>query len=122
MRVLDPTPNPRLAALSRQELGFIEFEHRVFGCANGPGKPHVLRALKGLCEAMSGGYDYQIVEQTITAPVAWLLINALRHADMIEQGTPIRFTDRGVALAEFVRARSVENLVGLAYDSTKESP
>jgi hypothetical protein len=123
MRELDATPNP--PALSRDELGFIEFEHRVFGYANGAAKPHVLRALKSLCEVVPlGGCDYQIVEQSLTAPVAWLVINALRHSDMIEQGPSmrsIRFTDRGVFLAEFVRARCVENLVGLAYDSEKES-
>jgi hypothetical protein len=109
-----------LDELSLDELGFIEFEHRVGGA------PHVSRALKGLCEVVPlGGCDCQIVERALTAPVAWLMINALRHADIIEQGPSmrsIRFTDRGVFLAEFVRVRSVENLAELIDESASETP
>jgi hypothetical protein len=109
-----------LDKLSTDELGFIEFEHRVFGYG---GEPHVLRALKSFCEVapLHSFYDSEIVEHALTPPVAWLLINTLSHADMIERGTSmrIRFTDKGVFLAEFVRARSVESLVALIADSAK---
>ena len=82
-----------LRELVAEDAAYTAARKREFALFTVPlplgGAPHVLRALKSFCEVapLHGFYDYEIVEQALTAPVAWLLINTLSHADMIERGT-----------------------------------
>lgn len=105
-----------------QKKYFADWESRVFGFGYGTGEEHVLRSLKGFFDAVGQGvtrpnsYDYEIVEATIGAPAAWLLINILcRHGvDIIEYGSSPRFawlTKEGEALKAFVDSKSVGELV-----------
>lgn len=80
------------------EQNFADWEGNAFGFGYGTGEPHTLRALKGFFDALgteNGAhcYNYEKLEEALTAPVAWLLINILcRHgADVIEYGTSPRY-------------------------------
>lgn len=100
------------------EQHFTDWESHVFGYGYGTGEEHVLGALKGFLAAMpaDGNYDYKALESAVTAPVAWLLLNVLAHADVIEYGTSPRYgwlTKNGKALRQFVNERSVEELYAL---------
>ena len=100
------------------EKHFAEWESHVFGFGYGTGEPHVLAALKGFMTAVGregspNAYEYEALERAVTAPVAWLLINALCHADIIEYGTSPRFgwlTPQGEALEAFTDFCTVERL------------
>ena len=97
---------------------FADWEMHLFGYGYGSGEPHVLGALKrflALCPE-KGSYDYQKLEAELGGTTAWLLINALCHADLLEYGTSPRgawLTATGRRLKAFVDARSVEELCGL---------
>lgn len=95
---------------------FIDWESHVFGYGYGTGEPHVFQALRNFfCSIPNDGrYDYEVIERGCTPAVAWLLINALAHADVIEYGTSPRFgwlTENGKALAEYIRERTVDVLI-----------
>lgn len=94
---------------------FTDWEAHVFGYGYGSGEEHVIPALKRffvLCPANSG-YDYQTLEVKLTPAVAWLLINVLAHADLLEYGTSPRYawlTERGRALKQYLDSKSAEEL------------
>lgn len=96
---------------------FTDWESYVLGYGYGTGEPHVFQALRNFfCSAKTDGrnYDYEELERGCTPQVAWLLINVLAHADVIEYGTSPRygwFTDNGQALAKYIRERSVDQLI-----------
>ena len=98
------------------ERYFTDWEAHTFGYGYGSGDEHVFQALHNFfCSIpLDGRYDYQALELGCTPQVAWLLINVLCHADAIEYGTSPRFgwlTESGKALAEFIRGRSVDQLI-----------
>lgn len=102
---------------------FRDWEATVFGFGYGTGEEHVLGALKaflGATRGDNGSYDYRELEALLTPPVAWLLINALGHADIIEYGTSPRYgwlTMKGRRLRQFVTERGLEDLMALMnYD------
>ena len=100
------------------EENFTDWESDLFGFGYGTGEEHTLKALKDFLAAIpaNGTYDYRALESAVTAPVAWLLINMLAGANVIEYGTSPRhgwLTKNGKALAEFVAARSVDQLYQL---------
>lgn len=97
---------------------FTDWESDTFGYGYGTGEEPVLGALKSfLAETPhEGNYDHEVLESAVSAPIAWLLINALVHDDKIEYGTSPRYgwlTKSGAALAQFVRTHSVEQLAEL---------
>lgn len=100
---------------------FADWESHVLGFGYGTGEEPVLGSLKRFLELCCKGdynhaYDYKELETTLTAPVAWLLINLLAHEDMIEYGTSPRFgwlTQRGETLKAFMNERALESLVDL---------
>lgn len=100
------------------EENFADWEGSVFGFGYGSGEEHVLLVLKAFfaaigMEASLDRYDYRRLEATLTPPVAWLLINALCRADVIEYGTSPRYgwlTPQGKALAAFIEPRTAEEL------------
>ena len=97
---------------------FADWESHVFGCGYGTGEPHVLAALKHFLSAcpVEGTYDHERLEHACGPTVAWLLINALAKADIIEYGTSPRYgwlTDEGRRLKAFVEPKEVGELVAL---------
>lgn len=110
------------------EESFIDWESLAFGFGYGTGEQHVFRALKGFFDLIGKNpdlphsYDYEQLEESLTAPVTWLLINALcRHpVNIIEYGSSPRFgwlTAEGIALKAFVDAHTVGELEALQIDN-----
>lgn len=95
---------------------FIDWERHVFGYGYGTGEMPVLSVLKVFLEAIGedGAYDFEDIEAAVTPPVAWLLINVLCHAGILNYGTSPRYgclsRPHGVALRDYVLSRSVEEL------------
>lgn len=111
------------------EKSFIDWEANVFGFGYGTGEEHVLRSLKlffdliGKDQKLPNSYNYEQLEQALTAPVAWLIINILCHADIIEYGSSPRFgwlDKKGIALKAFVDTKTVGELVDLCCDHTED--
>lgn len=98
---------------------FVDWESHVFGIGYGTGEDHTLAALKTFFGAFGrddrdGSYDHLALEVTCGPQVAWLLINTLVHADIIEYGTSPRFgwlTKQGAALKDFVMSKPLDELV-----------
>lgn len=109
--------------MSDRSLGsyFADWEGHVFGFGYGSGEPHILPLLKQFFEAFGAedrrnpnSYDYRKLELAVTLPVAWLFINALCKANMIEYGASPRFgwlTPAGECLREFIGSASADDLV-----------
>lgn len=96
---------------------FIDWESSVFGYGYGTGEEYTLTALKRFLELCNKneehGYNYEILEKELTPTTAWLLINILCHADIIEYGTSPRFgwlTEKGDYLKEFIDKKTAEDL------------
>lgn len=109
------------------ENHFADWESHVFGFGYGSGELHVLRALKLFLEAVpnEGAYSYEELEKAVGATPAWLLINTLCHADIIEYGTSPRFgwlTRQGKSLRAFVAEHSVDQLVTMTEREEGEVP
>ncbi len=110
------------------EDSFIDWEAYVFGFGYGSGEPHIIEALRTfllLCPDKSQNlvgvtYDYVVLEHHLTTLGAWLLINVLCNAGIIEYGVSPRFgwlTEKGRALREFMTTRQVPELLAmLRYD------
>ena len=95
---------------------FSDWESHVFGYGYGTGEPVIVPALVRFMAVIpdNGGYDFRELERVTSPETAWLLINALCHADLIEYGTSPRFgwlTPQGRALRRFVADWSLEDLV-----------
>ncbi len=113
------------------ESYFVDWESEVFGFGYGTGEPHTIPALRTffvLCpppDADHRGYDYQALEHALTPTVAWLLINALGKADIIEYGTSPRYawlTEKGYRLREFMLSKTPDELVALVCEFDQEQP
>lgn len=102
-------------------MHFIDWENHVFGFGYRSGEEHILPALSqflGLCREGEyyRQYDFQKLETALTPVVAWLLINILCHADIIEYGTSPRYgwlTKEGELLKDFIVPMTADNVVGL---------
>jgi hypothetical protein len=95
---------------------FADWESHYFGYGYGTGEPHVLQALHNFfCSIPADGhYNYEVLERGCGQQVAWLLINMLAHARVMDYGTSARYgwlTGNGKALAEYIRSRSVDQLI-----------
>lgn len=112
--------------LTNDDRRFIEWENNVFGCGYGTGDEHTLTALvefMSLCsrEIYSDdvsflSYDYRVLEKELTPTVAWLMINILVNADVIEYGTSPRhgwLTKKGEEIHEYVGRKSLKNLIAM---------
>jgi hypothetical protein len=103
---------------------FADWESAAFGFGYGTGEGPVFQALKHFLSLCCKGqfahsYDHEELSAALTPTVAWLLINALCHADIIEYGTSPRhgwLTPHGEALKRFVCGRTVEELELAAQD------
>jgi hypothetical protein len=97
---------------------FRDWEGDTFGFGYGTGEDHIVPALKVFLATIpaNGAYDYRSLENALGATVAWLLINALCRADIIEYGTSPRhgwLTPQGKQLRDFVASKSVDELVDM---------
>lgn len=101
---------------------FADWESHVFGFGYGSGEEHILAALKKFMAAVGEGrdnprtYNYELLEKVLTPTVAWLLINALCHADILEYGTSPRFgwlSPEGERLRDYLEGKTVEQLEAL---------
>jgi hypothetical protein len=111
------------------EQNFVDWESNAFGLGYGSGEIHTLGALKVFFDAVGrkglpNAYDHEVMEEKLTAPVAWLMITILCRHDIIEYGTSPRYgwlTREGEALQAFVATKSVGELVTLVCDQTEDS-
>lgn len=100
------------------EQSFADWEGDVFGFGYGTGEEHTIPALKTFFEAIGvddrpSSYDYTKLEAACGPAVAWLLVNALCHAGIIEYGTSPRFawlTKEGEALKAFMATKTADEL------------
>lgn len=110
------------------EQSFADWEGSAFGLGYGSGEPHVLPALKAFFAAfgrddLPNAYEYKRLEAAVTPPVAWLLINALGKAGVIEWGTSARYgwlTPHGDRLKAFVDAHTADQLVEICCSQTED--
>lgn len=106
------------------EQHFVDWESAVFGFGYGTGEEFTIPALKAFManvgrEELATGYDYRVLEKALGATVAWLLINILCGADLIEYGTSPRggwLTKQGEALKAFVDSKSERELIDLVTE------
>ncbi len=104
------------------EQYFLDWESETFGFGYGTGEEYTLKALKDFFKLLEKdkSYDHQVLEKEIGGTVAWLMLNILGHADLIEYGTSIRYgwlTEKGEALKKFVDTKTVDELYKLITDS-----
>lgn len=104
---------------------FCDWEGHNFGFGYGSGEPHVIPALKGFFDSLEEkrSYDYQKLEHLFTPLSAWLLINALCNADILEYGTSPRFgwlTSKGKKLRDYVETKTSDELVDLVCSKTED--
>lgn len=107
---------------------FIDWEAHVFGYGYGTGELHTIPSLKAFLAAFGdddrpNSYNYKNLEAAVSPSVAWLLINAMCHADIIEYGTSPRFgwlTSHGEKLKEFVGSRTEDELVEMVSHTTQD--
>ena len=95
---------------------FHDWEGETFGFSYGTGEefiiPQVLMFLS--TTDAEGRYDHRDVEIRLGPVVAWLLINALCKAEVIEYGTSPRhgwLTDSGKALKAYVAGKQTDDLL-----------
>lgn len=98
---------------------FADWEGDTFGCGYGTGEPHTITALSGFMSVCpeKGNYDYADLERALSPATAWLLINALCKARIIEYGTSPRYgwlTPAGVALKDFMSTQTLPQLIEAA--------
>lgn len=107
---------------------FADWEGHVFGFGYGTGEEHTIPAVKRfleLCCGENNSYDYEVLQDEFGAVTAWLLINALCHADILEYGTSPRYawlTEKGRALKAFTTERTGDDLVRLTQHDEHYNP
>lgn len=106
---------------------FNDFEAHYFGYGYGSGEEHTVWALKNFLDLvpMDGGYDYMHLEKNLTPVVAWLMINILCKANILEYGTSPRYawlTPEGKALKVFCRDQNVDELLAHLGKTEDYSP
>lgn len=101
------------------EQHFADWENDTFGYGYGTGEEYTLPALKAFFENCGdrngnpGCYSHEELSKALGKTVAWLLINTLAHASVIEYGTSPRYgwlTEEGIRLKNFVLGRTNEEL------------
>lgn len=98
---------------------FSDWENTVFGMGYGTGEEYTVPALKQFLAACpdEGTYDHEKLSDALGPVVAWLLINILVKADIIEYGSSPRFgwlTKQGQTLRAYVKTKTAAELVALS--------
>jgi hypothetical protein len=101
---------------------FRDWNNYFIGYGYGTGEVYTLEALKKFMEAVEigGMYDYRTLEKAVTPVAAWLLINLLIDADIIEYGTSPRhgwLTPAGNELKKFVTLHTSKELFDICCTS-----
>ena len=114
------------------EQSFKNWEAHVFGYGYGTGEKYILPVLRqfmAICTPRDGSssfsYDHGALELLLDPAPAWLLINVLCRADIIEYGTSPRFgwlTKNGEKLREFMLSKSDDELYALAANRSEDDP
>lgn len=112
------TPLRHDAQVMITDKNFADWHSDVFGYGYGSGEEHWLPALHQFFMMLRSErgpytYGYQELEGAFGPLAAWLLINTLCGADIIEYGTSPRFgwlTSRGMMIREYVVARTADDL------------
>lgn len=100
---------------------FTDWETEVFGYGYGTGEDYVMPALAKFLSLVpqEGAYDYNILEKAFETPVvAWLLINTLCEADILDYGTSPRhgwLTKSGRTLKKYFATNSVEHITSILW-------
>ena len=97
---------------------FIDWESSIFGYGYGTGEQYTLKALKDFMKYLDdSSYDYDTLERKMgSKTVAWLMINILCHADILEYGTSPRYgwlSEKGILLREYLKNKTVDQLYEL---------
>lgn len=109
---------------------FSDWGKSVFGFGYGDRERHIIPAIKTFMSSFgteygAKNYDYEKLERACGATVAWLMINALCRAEIIEYGSSTRFgwlTDEGERLRDYIIGHSSDHLVKTAIQSTDYIP
>ena len=111
------------------DQAFVDWEGSVFGYGYGTGEEHVIKALHKFFEltpppeAFNRCYSYVLFERDLGGATAWLLINALCNADIIEYGSSPRFawlTDHGYRLRSYILSSTVSELEDILGNGESE--
>lgn len=100
---------------------WADWEASAFGYGYGTGEAYIIPALKEWFAAVGRddiqhGYDCEVLERACGAGVAWLIINVLCRADIIEYGTSPRYgwlTPEGERLKSYIDSKSADELYDL---------
>lgn len=100
---------------------FADWESHVFGYGYGTGEEYILPGLKLFMDYVpdDGSYHHDALEAALGPAAAWLFINILCHADVIEYGTSPRYawlTPQGKALKAYLASKSAEELGAILSD------
>jgi len=111
--------------MNKLKKQFILFENKAFGYGYGSGEIYVLTVFKRFLQIcpVEGNYDYHILENLLTPPIAWLLINILCREEVLEYGTSPRFgwlSSLGIDLKIFTEEHTVEELAEMLNLSEEE--
>lgn len=132
----DPSATPRGQEMTETdekpiEKHFADWFSHVFGFGYGTGDEHFIVALQtfmatlGKGGRLPHGYDYKELETALTAPTAWLLINTLCGADIIEYGTSPRYgwlDPKGEALKAFMDGKTTDELLAATETDENDGP
>lgn len=107
------------------EEHFIDWHGDVFPYGYGTGEEFIIPKLRLFMGFQAGAgipYDHSLLEEELGPAIAWLLINALCKARVVEYGSSPRFgwlTGRGKKVKKFMLSRSVDDLVQLVTDCSE---
>lgn len=114
------------------DKNFTDWHADVFGYGYGSGEEHWLPALHRFFAELVGrdehrrtSYDHSDLERAFGPLAAWLLINALCMAEVLEYGSSPRYgwlTKRGELLRAYVAAHTVESLGQVVMVSSNGAP
>jgi hypothetical protein len=100
------------------DKNFIDWENQIFGYGYGTGEEYTIPALKQFFRLLKDNrqYDYEILEKHYGELAAWLLINILCHADILDYGTSARFgwlSEKGEMLRDYIAMKTEKELYDL---------
>jgi hypothetical protein len=104
---------------------FRDWENLTFGYGYGSGEEPIMGALKTFFDSLKDArsYDHEMLEKALGGATAWLLINALCRADILEYGTSPRYgwlTEKGELLERYFRQKTVEDVLDVLFRERDE--
>lgn len=104
---------------------FIDWMSENIRFGYGSGEPHTIPALRAFLSLCNVGhyntsYDCRVLEEKLTPTTAWLLMNVLCQAQLIEYGTSPRcgwLTPEGIKLRDYMLSKTEEDLILLVCNT-----